>query len=44
MSKVRLGNEEQAANDIHDILEAYYKVATKRFTDNVVLQSLKGVC
>ncbi|CAI6342313.1 unnamed protein product [Periconia digitata] len=38
MSKVHLGNEEQAVNDIHDILKAYYKVAMKRFTDNVVLQ------
>ncbi|KAK3045424.1 hypothetical protein LTR09_012975 [Extremus antarcticus] len=33
-----LSNEEQAVYDIHDILRAYYKVAIKRFTDNVVLQ------
>jgi hypothetical protein len=35
---VHLSNEDQAVNDIHDILKAYYKVAMKRFTDNVVLQ------
>ncbi|KAI9812239.1 MAG: hypothetical protein M1832_000471 [Thelocarpon impressellum] len=33
-----LSNEDQAVNDIHDILKAYYKVALKRFTDNVVTQ------
>ena len=33
-----LSNEEQAIYDIHDILRAYYKVAIKRFTDNVVVQ------
>ena len=33
-----LSNEQQAVYDIHDILRAYYKVAIKRFTDNVVLQ------
>lgn len=33
-----LSNEEQAVNDIHDILKAYYKVAMKRFMDNVVVQ------
>ncbi|KAF4154389.1 hypothetical protein CNMCM6936_008752 [Aspergillus lentulus] len=35
---VHLSNEDQAVEDIHDILKAYYKVARKRFTDNVVLQ------
>jgi hypothetical protein len=35
---VHLSNEDQAVNDIHDTLKAYYKVALKRFTDNVVLQ------
>lgn len=38
MSRVHISNEVQAVNDIHDILKAYYKVAMKRFTDNVVLQ------
>jgi hypothetical protein len=38
MESVHLGNEDQAVNDIHDTLKAYYKVALKRFTDNVVLQ------
>lgn len=33
-----LSNEDQAVNDIHDILKAYYKVAVKRFMDNLVLQ------
>lgn len=36
-----LGNEEQAIYDIHDILKAYYKVAIKRFIDNVVLQAVE---
>lgn len=35
---VHLSNEDQAIFDIHDILKAYYKVAMKRFTDNVVVQ------
>ncbi|KAL4733846.1 P-loop containing nucleoside triphosphate hydrolase protein [Aspergillus similis] len=38
MKKVHLSNEDQAVNDIHDILKAYYKVALKRFADNVVIQ------
>lgn len=38
MERVHLSNEDQAVRDIHDILKAYYKVAVKRFTDNVVLQ------
>ena len=33
-----LSNEDHAVNDIHDILKAYYKVALKRYMDNVVLQ------
>ncbi|GIJ86342.1 hypothetical protein Asppvi_005229 [Aspergillus pseudoviridinutans] len=32
------GNEDQAVENIHDTLKAYYKVARKRFTDNVILQ------
>ena len=35
---VHLSNEDQAVFDIHDILKAYYKVALKRFTDNIVIQ------
>lgn len=35
---VYLSNEDQAIFDIHDILKAYYKVAMKRFTDNIVVQ------
>lgn len=38
MKPVHLSNEDQAVNDIHDILKAYYKVAMKRFTNNIVLQ------
>ncbi|CRG92822.1 hypothetical protein PISL3812_09893 [Talaromyces islandicus] len=38
MRGVHISNEDQAVNDIHDVLKAYYKVALKRFTDNVVLQ------
>lgn len=38
MKSVHLSNEDQAINDIHDILKAYYKVALKRYTDNVVIQ------
>ncbi|BCR91453.1 dynamin family protein [Aspergillus chevalieri] len=32
-------NEQQAVNDIHDILVAYYKVARQRFVDNVIIQA-----
>lgn len=32
-------NEQQAVNDIHDILAAYYKVARQRFVDNVIIQA-----
>jgi hypothetical protein len=38
-----LSNEDQAVNDIHDILKAYYKVALKRFMDNVVLQIVERI-
>ena len=38
MRSVHLSNEDQTVNDIHDILKAYYKVAMKRYTDNIVLQ------
>lgn len=35
---IHLSNEDQAVYDIHDILKSYYKVAVKRFLDNVVIQ------
>ncbi|KAI9653955.1 MAG: hypothetical protein M1831_005640 [Alyxoria varia] len=35
LSAASLSNEDQAVNDIHDILKSYYKVAFKRFVDNV---------
>ncbi|KAJ5752683.1 hypothetical protein N7520_009600 [Penicillium odoratum] len=35
---VHLSNEDQSVFDIHDILKAYYKVAMKRFMDNVIIQ------
>ncbi|KAI2823747.1 hypothetical protein CBS147321_11058 [Aspergillus niger] len=31
-------NNDQAVDDIHDILKSFYKVAMKRFNDNVVVQ------
>ncbi|KAL6879909.1 P-loop containing nucleoside triphosphate hydrolase protein [Trichoderma longibrachiatum] len=36
-STIHLSNEDQAVNDIHDALKAYYKVAIKRFGDYVVI-------
>ena len=36
VQNVHLSNEDQAVNDIHDVLKTYYKVALKRFMDNVV--------
>lgn len=43
MAKVAtLSNEDQAVNDIHDMLKAYYKVALKRFTDSKFSNPLKG--
>lgn len=35
-----MSNTEQTIHDLHDILQAYYKVARKRFTDNIVMQSI----
>ena len=35
---VHLSNEDHTVYDIHDILKAYYKVAGKRFMDNIVIQ------
>ena len=33
-----IGNDEHTIVDIHDILQSYYKVARKRFVDNVCMQ------
>jgi hypothetical protein len=38
-----LSNEDQAVNDIHDILKAYYQVAMKRFMDNVIVQVVERI-
>lgn len=35
-----MSNTEYIIQDIHDILRSYYKVARKRFTDNVVKQAI----
>ena len=34
-----MGNVEHTVNDLHDILEAYYKVARKRFVDVMCMQA-----
>ncbi|KAK4862607.1 hypothetical protein LT330_002740 [Penicillium expansum] len=34
-----MSNSEQTVEDIHDILKSYYKVARKRFVDNVCMQA-----
>jgi hypothetical protein len=34
-----ISNTEHTVRDIHDILKAYYKVARKRFVDNVFMQA-----
>jgi hypothetical protein len=36
--KTHVGNMEHTVRDIHDILRSYYKVARKRFTDNICMQ------
>ncbi|KAJ5467332.1 Dynamin [Penicillium sp. IBT 31633x] len=33
-----MSNAEHTVHDLHDILQAYYKVARKRFVDNVCMQ------
>lgn len=33
-----ISNDESAVYDIHDIVKSYYKVAMKRFLDNVIIQ------
>lgn len=34
-----MSNSQHTVLEIHDILHAYYKVARKRFTDNVCMQA-----
>lgn len=38
IKRAHISNEDQAVYDIHGILKAYYKVALKPFTDNVIMQ------
>ena len=40
-STLPISNEESAILDIHDTLKAYYKVAIKRFIDNVKVQTIE---
>ncbi|KAJ9269487.1 hypothetical protein DTO212C5_4338 [Paecilomyces variotii] len=35
-----MSNEAHTVRDIHDILESYYKVARKRFVDNICMQAV----
>lgn len=34
-----MNNQQQTTQDIHDILKSYYKVARKRFVDNMCMQA-----
>lgn len=34
-------NNNQAVNDIHNILQAFYKIAIKRFNSNIIIQVVK---
>lgn len=34
-----MSNQQQIIQDIHDILKSYYKVARKRFVDNMCMQA-----
>lgn len=36
---MRLENEGDTIQEIHDIMQAYYKVALKRFVDNMCMQA-----
>jgi hypothetical protein len=40
MKSIHLSNEDQAVNDIDDILKIYYKLAMNGFTDDVVAVSI----
>ena len=33
-----MSNADHVVRDIHDILQSYYKVARKRFVDNIIMQ------
>lgn len=35
-----MSNEEHTVQDLHDILQSYYKVARKRFVDNICMQAV----
>lgn len=39
MEKLNISNEEGIVQEIHDNVQAYYKVAMKRFVDNVCMQA-----
>ena len=34
-----MSNTEHVVQEVHDILKSYYKVARKRFVDNVIMQA-----
>ncbi|KAG0645619.1 Interferon-inducible Mx [Hyphodiscus hymeniophilus] len=38
MQSMAMGNSDHTIQDIHDILESYYKVARKRFVDTICMQ------
>ena len=40
LSAVSSSNTQHAIDDIHDILEAYYKVVRKRFVDHICVQAV----
>ena len=40
-SKQAMSNTEHTVREIHDILRAYYKVARKRFVDNICMQAAR---
>ena len=39
MKNHSMSNTQHTVCEIHDILKAYYKVARKRFVDNVIMQA-----
>lgn len=43
LKAANMSNEDAAIFEIHDILKAYYKVAIKRFVDNVVVQVVERI-
>ncbi|KAJ5209653.1 hypothetical protein N7449_004032 [Penicillium cf. viridicatum] len=42
-ARARMSNTERTVRYIHDILAAYYEVASKRFVDNICMQAT-GYC